>query len=103
MPEIFFQPVEGVEAVTQDDLERLMDECALVLSHDDVAQGAELLGEIAAKLASESSSEEFNPTAKAILEECGRSLEEFRDEHIEYILLALHTLHVCYRQDENET
>ncbi len=44
-----------------------MDKCALVLSHGDVAGGAELLGEIAAKLPM---TDDFDETSNAILRDC---------------------------------
>jgi hypothetical protein len=80
-------------------LAQLMDECALILSRGDVAGGAELLGEIVEKLPED----DFDETSNAILQDCGINLKEFKDEHIEYILLALHTMHVGYRQNKDNT
>jgi hypothetical protein len=80
-------------------LAQLMDECALILSRGDVAGGAELLGEIVEKLPED----DFDETSNSIPQDCGINLKEFKDEHIEYILLALHTMHVGYRQNKDNT
>ena len=88
-----FKKQMGKELEKGGELARLMDECALVLSRGDVAGGAALLGEIAEKLPPD----HFDSTSNEILQACGINLKEFKDEHIEYILLALHTMHVGYR------
>jgi len=88
-----FKKQMGNDLEKNGELAQLMDECALVLSRGDVAGGAELLGEIVEKLPED----DFDETGNAILRDCGINLKEFKDEHIEYILLALHTMHVGYR------
>jgi MFS family permease len=42
----------------------------------------------------------FTPTAWLILQECGRCLRESGDEHIEYVLLALHVMHAGYSETD---
>jgi MFS family permease len=88
-----FKKQMGNDLAKRGELAQLMDKCALVLSRGDVAGGAELLGEIVEKLPED----DFDRTSNAILRDCAINLKAFKDEHIEYILLALHTMHVGYR------
>ena len=73
---------------TASPLPQLLKDCAVTLARGDVAGGARQLGAIAAQLPPQ----RYNSTSQAILAECAHSLQEFGDEHIEYILLALHTM-----------
>lgn len=74
-----------------------LDECAGVLAHGNVQNGAMLLGTAVAKLPPAI----FAPTAWLILQECGMRLREFGAEHIEYIILALHVMHAGYRKADS--
>lgn len=69
-------------------LRTLLDEETAVLGHGDMESGSRSLG----RLIQEMPQERFDPTAQVILAECAAQLEASGAAHIEYAILALHTL-----------
>jgi HEAT repeat protein len=78
---------ENAEAV------RLLTDCTDCLAHADLDRGGSLLSALIRSLPAN----HFNPPGMLILEECASRLEEFYAQHIEYLLLALHTMHADWR------
>ena len=71
-----------------DALRSLLDEETAVLGHGEIEEGSRSLGQLIRQMPLE----HFDPTAQAILSECADRLEESGADHIEYAILALHTL-----------
>jgi len=69
-------------------LSSLLDQEMAILGHGDVEDGSRSLGQ----LIREMPQEHFDATAQTILAECADRLEESGAEHLEYAILALHTL-----------
>ncbi|MBI3957233.1 MAG: MFS transporter [Chloroflexi bacterium] len=69
-------------------LHSLLDEEMAVLGHGEVEGGSRSLGQLIRQMPQE----HFDDTARAILSECADRLEESGAEHLEYAILALHTL-----------
>jgi HEAT repeat protein/Na+/melibiose symporter-like transporter len=65
--------------------------CSDALAHNDIDQGAALLGGLLARLPLDSV---FDPVSAAILRECAARLIQYGSGRMEYLALALHTLHV---------
>ncbi len=71
-----------------DALRSLLDQETAVLGHGEIEEGSRSLGQLIRQMPLE----HFDPTAQAILSECADRLEESGADHIEYAILALHTL-----------
>lgn len=71
-----------------DALRSLLDEGTAVLGHGEIESGSRSLGQLIRQMPLR----HFDPTAQAILAECADRLEESGADHIEYAILALHTL-----------
>lgn len=69
-------------------LHSLIDEEMTVLGHGEVEDGSRALGQLIRQMPQE----HFDETARMILAECADRLEESGAAHIEYAILALHTL-----------
>ena len=69
-------------------LRSLLDEETAILGHGEMESGSRSLGQIIRQMPLE----HFDATAQAILSECADRLEESGAAHIEYAILALHTL-----------
>lgn len=69
-------------------LHSLIDEEMTVLGHGEVEDGSRALGQLIRRMPQE----HFDETARTILAECADRLEESGAAHIEYAILALHTL-----------
>jgi MFS family permease len=76
------------------DLLAMLDQCAETLAQHDMEQGAVLIGSIARLLPTE----ELSDACVEILRDCAERLEEFGAERLEYVILALHTMHVGFSQ-----
>jgi HEAT repeat protein len=76
------------------DLVTLLDSCAGTLAQDDLEQGVAMLSS-AIRL---SPLEELSEACVAILDDCAERLDEFGAERLEYVILALHTMHVGFFQ-----
>ena len=74
-----------------DELMEAMDDCAGALARGELADGTALMSQVIGLLPVEGVDE----SCAMILRECAERLEEFRAGRIEYVLLALHTLHAC--------
>ena len=70
-----------------------LDEETAVLSHGEMESGARSLGQLIRQMLLA----HFDPTAQAILFECADRLEESGAAHVEYAILALHTLGVGWK------
>jgi hypothetical protein len=75
--------------------EALMDQCSEALARGNLDAGARLFGELLAHLPLD---EHLDPTGAAITRECAARLQEFGDRHLEYLVLALHTVHTDWQQ-----
>ncbi len=73
-----------------DDLLSAIDECAEALARDDLARGVALMSHIIHLLPME----RLEEPPGIILQDCAKRLDEFNATHIEYVLLALHTMQV---------
>jgi len=69
-------------------LRSLMDKETAVLGHGEMEGGSRALGQLIRQIPTA----HFNATAQAILSECADRLEESGAAHVEYAILALHTL-----------
>ena len=76
------------------DLPAMLDHCAEILAQQDMEQGAALIGSIACLLPTE----ELSDACAEVLHGCAECLEEFGAERLEYVILALHTMHVGFSQ-----
>jgi MFS family permease len=76
------------------DLPAMLDRCAETLAQQDIEQGVALIGSIACLLPSE----DLSDACAEILQDCAECLEEFGAERLEYVILALHTMHVGFSQ-----
>ncbi len=72
----------------------LLEKCSEALARGNLNQGARLFGELLAQLPLE---EHLDATGVAIARACATELRRTGDEHPEYLFLALHTLHVAWR------
>ena len=71
----------------------LLDQCAGAFAHADLDAGAQALGALIPSLPQE----RFDECAWTILMECARRLEQSGAEHLEYAILALHTMDAGWR------
>jgi hypothetical protein len=78
---------ENAEAV------QLLTDCTDCLAHADLDRGGSLLSALIRSL----SANHFSSSGMLILEECAVGLEESHAQHMEYLLLALHTIHADWR------
>jgi len=76
------------------ELAALIDPCIAALAHGDMDRGAVLLGRLLAELPLE---RHCDDAGEAIIRECATQLIGHGDERMEYLALALHTLHVGWR------
>jgi len=74
-----------------DELMEVMDDCAGALAREDLERGVALMSQVLRLLPAEGVDE----SCAMILGECAERLDEFGAKRIEYVLLALHTLHAC--------
>jgi hypothetical protein len=74
-----------------DELLAAIDGCAEALAREELADGAALMSQVIRLLPTE----RFDESCAMILGECAERLDEFEAGRIEYVLLALHTLHAC--------
>ena len=73
------------------ELDTILTECTGAFAREEIKDGAALLSQLIDLLP-----EDFCSDNQCdILQECGKRLEEFGQEHIEYLILALHTLEVA--------
>jgi hypothetical protein len=72
------------------DLAALLDDCSDALARQELDQGVELLCRVIRCLPRE----EFGRTDNMILQDCVQRLGDCGAERAEYLLLALHALHV---------
>jgi len=77
-----------------DTLTTLIKQCSDALAREDMNQGASLLGSLLAKLPLD---RHFDGVGKATMRECAARLTQYGDAHIEYLVLALHTLHAGWK------
>jgi hypothetical protein len=76
------------------DLPAMLDRCAEILAQQDLEQGAALIGSIACLLPTE----ELSDACAEVLQDCAECLGELGAERLEYVILALHTMHVGFSQ-----
>jgi HEAT repeat protein/Na+/melibiose symporter-like transporter len=76
------------------DLLTALDSCAEALAQDDLGQGMALFCNVI-HLAP---TEELSEACVQILDDCAERLDEFGAERLEYVILALHTMHVGFSQ-----
>jgi Na+/melibiose symporter-like transporter len=76
------------------DLLTTLDSCAEALAQDDLEQGMALFCNVI-HLAP---TEELSEACVQILNDCAERLDEFGAERLEYVILALHTMHVGFSQ-----
>jgi HEAT repeat protein/MFS family permease len=69
-----------------------LDSCAEVLAQDDLERGVALL----CSAIHLSPSKELSETCVKILDDCAERLDEFGAGRLEYVILALHTMHVGF-------
>jgi HEAT repeat protein len=78
----------------EEDLLPAFDICAEALARDELAQGVALF----CKVIRLSPREELNASCVAILDDCAKQMEELGAERLEYVILALYTMHVGFSQ-----
>ena len=83
------EPLAEVE-IEGCDLAALLDDCSDALARQELERGVGLLCRVIRCLPRE----EFGPTDGKILQDCGQRLGDCGAERTEYLLLALHALHV---------
>lgn len=71
----------------------VINDCADKLAREDLEQGVVLLGRLIQLLLPE----RFNETCVVVLQECAACLTEYQETRLEYILLALHIIHVGWQ------
>jgi HEAT repeat protein len=76
------------------DLLATLDSCADALAQDDLEQGLALFCSVIRL----SPSEELSEACVEILNDCAERLDEFGAERLEYVILALHTMHAGFSQ-----
>ena len=76
------------------DLLATLDSCAENLAQDDLEQGVLLMSGFIRLLPME----ELSDACVEILQDCAERLEEFGAGRLEYVILALHTMHVGFSQ-----
>ncbi|MEJ2151259.1 MAG: HEAT repeat domain-containing protein, partial [Chloroflexota bacterium] len=72
----------------------MFDDCAEALAQEDLEQGMALLGDVIRS----SPKEELCDSCVEILQNCAECLDEFGAGRMEYVILALHTMHVGFSQ-----
>ena len=80
--------------VLDDETLDLLERCSDALARGNLNEGARLFGELLTRLPLE---EHLDATGVAIARACATELRRSGDEHPEYLFLALHTLHVAWR------
>jgi hypothetical protein len=82
----------GKAGLDSDEHLAVIDDCADKLAREELEQGVVLLGRLIQLLP-----EKFNETCVVILQECAACLAEYQATRLEYILLALHIIHVGWQ------
>jgi hypothetical protein len=90
--------IEEFETVG-DELSALMEECADVMAHGELAQGTVLLSRLIRQVPGDG----FCDTCAVILLDCADRLDEFRTARTEYLLLALHAMHAGVIRQQSRT
>jgi HEAT repeat protein len=75
------------------DVLRLLVDCTESLARANLDKGGSLLSNLIRALPTE----QFSPPSLLILEECAARLDEYHAQHLEYLLLALHTMHAGWK------
>lgn len=75
------------------ELDDLLDECAIALARDKLGKGAALLGRVLRLVPAQN----YDETAHLILQDCADHLEQHGMRRLEYVILALHTLYVGWQ------
>ena len=78
------------QSVLDEQSEVIMLQCSEALARGNLNEGARLFGELLDQL---SLDDHLDATSVAIARECAARLRQFGDAHMEYLMLALHTVH----------